>query len=81
MNYAGVRGAMLGATGLVAMALPAVGQVQPLSGEQINEIARNITVLIVGKDSHGSGAIISRSARPTMCLRQSTLSIVRIITA
>ncbi|WP_164920635.1 S1 family peptidase [Thermosynechococcus vestitus] len=61
MNDAWVRGAMVGATGLVVMALPAVAQVQPRSGEEINEIARNITVLIVGKDSHGSGAIISRS--------------------
>ncbi|MDG2990537.1 serine protease [Candidatus Synechococcus calcipolaris G9] len=32
-----------------------------MSGEQINEVARNITVLISGKDSHGSGSIISRS--------------------
>jgi S1-C subfamily serine protease len=32
-----------------------------LSGEEVNDIAREVTVLIKGKESHGSGVIISKS--------------------
>lgn len=32
-----------------------------LTGEQVNDIAREVTVLITGKQGHGSGAIVSRS--------------------
>ncbi len=34
-----------------------------LTGEQVNDVARNITVLITAKDAHGSGVIISRSGQ------------------
>ncbi|WP_448527933.1 S1 family peptidase [Parathermosynechococcus lividus] len=61
MWYSRVGMGAIAAASILVAPLPAWAQVQPLSGERINEIARNITVLIVGKDSHGSGAIISRS--------------------
>ncbi len=32
-----------------------------LSGEQVNDIAREVTVLIKGENGHGSGAIVSKS--------------------
>ncbi len=32
-----------------------------LSGEQVNDIAREVTVLIKGERGHGSGAIVSKS--------------------
>lgn len=55
---------LTGALGLT-MATAAIVAPSPvsasMSGEEINEVARNITVLISGKDSHGSGSIISRS--------------------
>lgn len=54
-------------SGILGLTLATTAIVAPnpvsaaMSGEQINEVARNITVLISGKDSHGSGSIISRS--------------------
>ncbi len=61
MGYAGVGLSVIGAASVLVTPLPIWAQAQPLTGERINDIARNITVLIVGKDSHGSGAIISRA--------------------
>ncbi|MFB2980457.1 serine protease [Microseira sp. BLCC-F43] len=54
--------AVLAGTGIVS----AIVVMQPtaavaLSGEQINNIAREVTVLIKGKEGHGSGVIVSKN--------------------
>lgn len=54
--------AMLTGTAVVsAIVVTMPGSASALSGKQVNEIAREVTVLIRGEQGHGSGVIIQKS--------------------
>ncbi|HAX90481.1 MAG TPA: serine protease [Cyanobacteria bacterium UBA11370] len=54
--------AILAGTAIVSAIVITLPQTaMALSGEQVNDIAREVTVLIKGNQGHGSGAIVSRS--------------------
>ena len=54
--------AMLTGTAVVsAIVITMPGSASALSGTQVNDIAREVTVLIRGEQSHGSGVIIQKS--------------------
>jgi S1-C subfamily serine protease len=52
---------LIGTTIAAAMVTVQVAPVSAMSGSEINDIAREVTVLIRGKQGHGSGVLISKN--------------------
>lgn len=61
--YGGLPAILVGTAITSAIVLMQPSVVMALSGEQVNDIAREITVLIAGPDSFGSGAIIAKDGK------------------
>jgi S1-C subfamily serine protease len=62
MNYHQRLTAILGGTAITAaLVVAAPNQARALSGTQVNDIAREVTVLIRGDRGHGSGVIVHKS--------------------
>ncbi|HAJ59043.1 MAG TPA: serine protease [Cyanobacteria bacterium UBA8543] len=61
--YGGLPAILVGTAITSAIVIVQPSVVMALSGEQVNDIAREITVLITGPNSFGSGAIIAKDGK------------------